>query len=59
MAVGLTLRESIQAQINAAQATVDQLTAQLNTADKGMSALLSTDIGTVKAFFDIFGGYLK
>lgn len=55
----MTLRESIQAQINAAQATVDQLTAQLNTADKGMSALLSTDINVVKAFFTTFGGYLK
>ena len=54
-----TLRESIQAQINAAQDTVNKLTAQLNSADAGMSALLSSDIETVKAFFVIFGDFLK
>lgn len=53
-----TLRESIQAQINAAQAIVDSLTATLNTADKGVSALLSTDINTVRQFFQTFGSFL-
>ena len=53
-----TLRESIQAQINAAQGVVDQLTAQLNSADKGMQALLSTDINVVRQFFQTFGQYL-
>ena len=55
----LTLRESIQVQINAAQDTVNKLTEQLNSADKGMSALLSSDVETVKAFFVIFGDFLK
>lgn len=50
----MTLREQVQAQINAHQTAIDALKAQLTTSDPQVSALLSADTDKLIAFFKTF-----
>ena len=55
----MTLRESIQADINAARKKIDELTAQLDSKDAMVGVLLSADVETLKSFIAAFADKLK
>ncbi|MDB5541970.1 MAG: hypothetical protein JWQ89_3697 [Devosia sp.] len=54
----MTLRESIQADINAARANIDAWTAQLASTDQTVGMMLSADVATLKAFWAQFAAKL-
>lgn len=50
----MTLREQVQAQINAKQVEIDALKAQLSTKDPQIAALLNADPASLVVFFKTF-----